>query len=90
MVELRTAKSAAAVEVNGTDGKPVMSLAQATAARTYAFPTEGFFEVKRAGSKAELYAVNPDRRESDLQALSQEDIDLWKATRQDGSQCCYV
>jgi hypothetical protein len=80
VVELRSAKSAAAVEVNGPDGKPVMSLAQAAAARTYAFPTEGFFEVRRAGVKPELFAVNPDRRESDLEALPQETIDLWKNT----------
>ena len=79
-VELRSAKSAAAVEVNGPDGKPVMSLAQAAAARTYAFPTEGFYEIKRVGAKPELYAVNPDRRESDLEALPQETIDLWKNT----------
>lgn len=79
-VELRSAKSAAAVEVNGPDGKPVMSLAQAAAARTYAFPGEGFYEIKRVGAKPELYAVNPDRRESDLEALPQETIDLWKNT----------
>ena len=79
-VELRSAKSAVAVEVYGPDGKPVMSLAQAAAARTYAFPGEGFFEIKRVGSKPELYAVNPDRRESDLEALPQETIDLWQNT----------
>lgn len=80
VVELRPAKSSAAVEVYGPDSKPVMSLAQAAAARTYAFPGEGFFEIKRVGSKPELYAVNPDRRESDLEALPQETIDLWKNT----------
>jgi len=80
VVELRSAKSAAAVEVSGPDGKPVMSLAQAASARTYAFPMEGFFEVHRAGGKPEVYAVNPDRRESDLDALPQETIDLWKNT----------
>ena len=79
-VELRSAKSAAAVEVNGPDGKPAMSLSQAAAARSYAFPAEGFYEIKRVGSKPELYAVNPDRRESDLEALPQETIDLWKNT----------
>ena len=79
-VELRSLKSTASVEVNGPDGKPVMSLAQADAARTYSFPGEGFFEIKRSGAKPELYAVNPDRRESDLEALPQDTIDLWKNT----------
>jgi hypothetical protein len=79
-VELRSVKSAAAVEVNGPDGKPVMSLSKAATARTYAFPKEGYFEVTRAGSSPELYAVNADRRESDLEALPQETIDLWKNT----------
>lgn len=79
-VELRSAKSAAAVEVSGPDGKPVLTLAQAASARAYTFPTAGYYEVRRAGARPELFAINPDSRESDLEALPQDTIDLWKNT----------
>ncbi|MBS1831764.1 MAG: hypothetical protein JST65_03575, partial [Acidobacteria bacterium] len=78
--ELRTAKSNAAAEVIGPTGKSELSLAESTRARSFTFPNEGFYEIRRANQKPELFAVNADRRESDLTPLAQDTIDLWKKT----------
>jgi hypothetical protein len=78
--ELRTAKSNAAAEVIGPTGKSELSLAESTKARSFTFANEGFYEIRRAGQKPELFAVNADRRESDLTPLAQDTIDLWKKT----------
>jgi hypothetical protein len=78
--ELRTAKSVAAAEVIGPTGKSELSLADSTTARNYTFQNEGFYEVRRANQKPELFAINADRRESDLTPIAQETLDLWKKT----------
>ena len=78
--ELRSAKSVAAAEVVGPTGKSELSLADSTKARTFTFPGEGFYEVRRANQKPEIFALNADRRESDLTPFSQETLDLWKRT----------
>ncbi len=78
--ELRNAKSVAAVEVLGPSGKSELSLAESTKARSFTFQAEGFYEVRRANQKPEIFAVNADRRESDLTPMSQETADLWKKT----------
>lgn len=80
-VELRTAESKnAAAEVLDPDGKRVLSLEEATTAKTYPLSREGFFEVKTATGRHTLEAVHADRRESDLQVVPQETLDLWKGT----------
>jgi hypothetical protein len=78
--ELRNAKSAAAAEVIGPSGKSELSLSDSTKARTFSFYNEGFYEVRRANQKPEIFAVNADRRESDLTPVAQETVDLWKKT----------
>ncbi len=78
--ELRNTKSVAAAEVIGPSGKSELSLAESTKARSFTFQNEGFYEVRRANQKPEIFAVNADRRESDLTPIAQETIDLWKKT----------
>jgi hypothetical protein len=78
--ELRSAKSVAAVDVIGPTGKSELSLAESTKARSFTFPGEGYYEVRRANQKPEIFAVNADRRESDLTPIAQETLDLWKRT----------
>jgi len=78
--ELRSAKSVAAVDVIGPTGKSELSLADSTKTRSFSFPSEGFYEVRRANQKPEIFAVNADRRESDLTPIAQETLDLWKKT----------
>jgi hypothetical protein len=80
-VELRTGQSKdAAAEVLDPDGKRVLTLQEATTAKTYPLTREGFFQVKAANGQRRLVAVHADRRESDLQVASKDTLDLWKAT----------
>ncbi|BDC51947.1 hypothetical protein F183_A42620 [Bryobacterales bacterium F-183] len=78
--ELRNAKSNAAAEVIGPTGKSELSLAESTRARSFTFAHEGFYEIRRANQKPELFAVNADRRESDLTPVTQDTIEAWKRT----------
>ena len=78
--ELRSAKSNAAAEVLGPTGKSELSLADSTKARSFTFNGEGFYEIRRANQKPEIFALNADRRESDLTPMAQESLDSWKKT----------
>ena len=57
-----------------------MSLAESTKARTFQFPSQGFFDIRRANGREELASVNADRRESDFSLVPAETLDLWKNT----------
>ncbi len=80
-VELRTAKEQGVpVEIVGANDKRLLTLGESTKARTFQFPSEGFFDIRRANGREELAAVNADRRESDFAVLAPETIQLWKNT----------
>jgi Aerotolerance regulator N-terminal/von Willebrand factor type A domain len=82
-VELRSADSkGAAAEVLGPDGKRLLSLEEAASAPNFAVRSEGFFELKTASGRQSLIAAHADRRESDLNVISKETLDLWRATGQ--------
>jgi len=82
-VELRsTDKNGSAAEVLGPDGKPLLTLAEAASAKNFELPSEGFFEFKTAGGRRSLVAAHADRRESDLNVIPKETLDLWRATGQ--------
>jgi len=78
---LRTAKEKnTPVEIIGPGDKRLLTLAESSKASTFQFPSEGFFDIRRANGREELAAVNPDRRESDFTIISAETLDLWKNT----------
>jgi Aerotolerance regulator N-terminal/von Willebrand factor type A domain len=80
-VELRTAKEKdVPVEIVGPGDKRLLTLAESTKARTFQFPSQGFFDIRRANGREELAAVNSDRRESDFAIIPQETLELWKNT----------
>jgi hypothetical protein len=80
-VELRSAKEKGVpVEILGPGDKRLLTLAESSSATMFQFPSEGFFDVRRANGREELAAVNPDRRESDFALIPQETLDLWKNT----------
>lgn len=80
-VDLRSPKEKnVPVEVVGPEGKRLLSLAESSKATTFQFPSMGFFEIRRANGRAELAAVNPDRRESDFSLVPAETLELWKNT----------
>jgi hypothetical protein len=85
-VDLRTAKEKnVPVEIvgPGPDGKSdqrLLSLAESAKASTFQFPSQGFFDIRRASGREELAAVNPDRRESDFSIIPNDTLELWKNT----------
>lgn len=80
-VELRTAREKGVpVEIVGPGEKRLLSLSESTKAQNFQFPSQGFFDIRRANGREELAAVNPDRRESDFAVVPQETLDLWKNT----------
>lgn len=79
-VELRAEKGAGTVEVLDPKGKRALDLKQAASARSFLLTEAGFYDIGRANGRHELVAVNPDRKESDLEVLPEETLALWKGT----------
>jgi hypothetical protein len=80
-VELRTAKEKGVpVEIVGPGDKRLLSLSESTKARAFQFPSQGFFDIRRANGREELASVNADRRESDFAIIPAETLELWKNT----------
>ena len=67
----------ASAEVLDPGGKRALDLRQATTSATFSFPSTGFWEVRTAGGRHSMYAVNTDRRESDLTRIPDENLALW-------------
>jgi hypothetical protein len=80
-VELRTAREKGVpVEIVGPNDKRLLTLAESTKAQTFQFPSQGFFDIRRANGREELASVNTDRRESDSALVPAETLVLWKNT----------
>ncbi len=80
-VDLRSVKEKnVPVEVIGPGDKRLLTLAESSKAVTFQFPSEGFFDIRRASGREELAAVNADRRESDFALVPAETVELWKNT----------
>ncbi len=68
------------VEIIGPDNQRALSLSESAKATTFQFPTQGFYDIRRANGREEMAAVNPDRRESDFTLLTTDTVNLWKNT----------
>jgi hypothetical protein len=80
-IELRTAREKGVpVEIVGPGEKRLLSLDESTKASTFQFPSQGFFDIRRANGREELASVNADRRESDFALIPPETLELWKNT----------
>ena len=78
-VELRAGKQeAASVEVIDPEGRRPLSLMEAASAQSFQLRRAGFYEFHFASGRHELVGVNPDRRESDLQAMPDDVLSLWR------------
>ena len=74
------AQPAGSVEVIAPNGQRALSLSEAAKAQGLTLSDEGFYDVRRPNGIRELAAVNPDRKESNLEPMSAETIDLWQNT----------
>lgn len=86
-VELRhTGAQGEALEVLGPDGKRALSLKEAATAQNLQLSRPGFYELRRANGRHDIVAVNVDRRESDLEMIPKESLDLWQGSPVGGPQ----
>src|ERR1700691_4095668 len=81
-VPLRTAAARAGnpsvgVEIVGPDGRRALSLAEAASAQSFQLAHAGFYQIRFANGHTALIGVNPDRRESDLQPIANDLLQLW-------------
>ena len=79
-VPLRTAApqtGTAGVEIIGPDGRRALSLTEAAAAQSFQLTRAGFYRIRFANGRDALIGVNPDRRESDLQPIPNDLLQLW-------------
>lgn len=65
------------VEVVDPDGHRPLSLSEASTIQSYQLTRAGFYQIRFANGKEALMAVNPDRRESDLEAIPDDILTLW-------------
>jgi hypothetical protein len=71
---------ASSVEVIGPKGERALSLKEAATANSLRLTDSGFYDVRRENGRQELIAVNVDRRESDLDPETAENLKLWEGT----------
>ena len=81
-VPLRTAAARAGnpsvgVEIIGPDGRRALSLAEAASAQSFQLTRAGYYQIRFANGHTALIGVNPDRRESDLQPIPNELLQMW-------------
>lgn len=83
-VPLRTAAALAAnpsagIEILDPDGHRALSLKEAATAQTFQLARAGFYHIRFADGTDSLIGVNPDRRESNLEPMPEDLLQLWTA-----------
>jgi hypothetical protein len=64
-------------EVIGPDGRRPLSLSEARTAQSVRLESAGFYQIRFPDGRDAQIGVNPDRRESDLQPMSGDILQLW-------------
>jgi Aerotolerance regulator N-terminal/von Willebrand factor type A domain len=67
----------AGVEIIDPDGHRALSLTEAAAAQSFQLTRAGFYQIRFANGRNALIGVNPDRRESDLEPIANDLLQLW-------------
>jgi hypothetical protein len=73
----RTGNPSAGVEIIDPDGHRALSLAEAASAQSFQLTRAGFYQIRFANGHTALIGVNPDARESDLQPIANDLLQLW-------------
>ena len=76
----RSAAQAGGVDVVGPDGRHSLALSEAARAQSFQVKRAGFYQVHFVNGRDALIAVNPDRRESDLQAIPDDVLKMWSGS----------
>jgi Aerotolerance regulator N-terminal/von Willebrand factor type A domain len=73
------------IEVIDPDGRRPLSLAEARTVQSLRLERAGFYQIRFATGRDTVIAVNPDRRESDLQPLAEDVQQLWSGSARSGA-----
>jgi hypothetical protein len=79
-VPLRSGASSnpsAGVEIIGPDGRRALSLTEAATTQSFQLTRAGFYRIRFANGRDALIGVNPDRRESNLEPIANDLLQLW-------------
>jgi hypothetical protein len=72
------------VEVIDPDGRRPLSLSEARTAQSLRLDRAGFYQIRFANGRDAVIGVNPDRRESNLEAMSPDLLSLWSGSSAGG------
>ena len=88
-VQLRSAAEpvgeVASVEVIDPSGQRPLTLAEARTVQTFRLQHAGFYQIRFANGREAVIGVNPDRRESDLEAIAPDVQQLWSGSKGEAS-----
>jgi hypothetical protein len=88
-VQLRSATepvgAATSIEVIDPDGRRPLSLREARTMQSFRLERTGFYQIRFANGRDAVIAVNPDRRESDLEPLAEDVQQLWSGSSRSGA-----
>jgi len=89
-VQLRAATASAgvagSVEVIDPDGRRPLSLSEARSAQSVRLTRAGFYQIHFANGRDAVIGVNPDRRESDLESMAPDLLQLWSGSSAGGTE----
>ncbi|HEY6375643.1 MAG TPA: BatA and WFA domain-containing protein [Edaphobacter sp.] len=68
------------VEIVGPDGRRPLSLREEASAQSFRLTGAGFYQIRFANGRDALIAVNPDRRESGMELISEDVLKLWSGS----------
>jgi hypothetical protein len=74
------AGAVANVEVTDPQGHRPLSLSEARTRESFRLERAGFYQIRFANGRDAVIGVNPDRRESDLEAMAKEMQNLWSGS----------
>jgi Aerotolerance regulator N-terminal/von Willebrand factor type A domain len=88
-VELRSGTEpvavATSIEVIDPEGRRPLSLSEARTMQSFRLERTGFYQIRFANGRDAVIAVNPDRRESDLEPLAEDVQQLWSGSSRSGA-----
>jgi hypothetical protein len=85
-LELRTAREQAqGVEVTDPEGKRPLTLGEAASAQSLQLAQAGYYQLRLANGRQNEVGVNPDPKESNLDVIPADVLDLWKGGKRQSS-----
>jgi hypothetical protein len=86
-LELRNAKEKSqGVEVTDPEGRPALTLSEATSAQSFQLTKAGFYRLRLANGRQNELGVNADPKESNLDIIPGDVLALWQGIGSESSQ----